>query len=408
MTKKTIKFSDNQLRKLKHDGGSKRIYIYDSLQSALALCMTPTGTKSFQFQAWDKTRGKSVTKTIGKYPSTAIKEARQKTAEMLAELNKGVDIIEAAKAIKNEDKFSNIFERWIDLYAKPHKKSWDEDERRYNLYIKNSFGNKPLSWFTPEKIRRWHNNLTKLPKQRGSGCITGTTANRALALVSTVFNQMCPERSNPCKGVKKFKEQSRDRFLQPAELQRFFQELQDPKTSPTLRDYLLLSIYTGARRSNVMQMKWVNIDFDQSVWKIPATESKNSETMIVPLIAPALQILKARKATTRSVFVFHSPRAKSGHIEEPKRAWQALLKRANLKDVRIHDLRRTMGSYQTMTGASSTVVGKTLGHKSQAATAVYARLNLDPVRASMEAAVEMMEATTHQPEKITPIAYDNH
>lgn len=402
MTKNKINFTDNQIRKISNDS-SKRLYFYDIGQPALSLCITPAGTKSFQLQAWDKTRGKSVTKTLGKYPALAVNQARQLAAGLLASVNNGVDVIEAAKAIKNEDTFAEIFTQWLENFAKPHKKSWDEDEKRYALYIQQPLGKKTISWFSPEKIRKWHSNLTKLKKQRGKGTITGTTANRALALVSTVFNQMTPERQNPCKGVKKFKEQSRDRFLQPAELQRFFEALAAPDTSLTLRDYLLLSIYTGARRGNVMQMKWVDIDFNRNLWRIPASQSKNSETMTVPLIEPALQIIKERKAVTNSVFVFASTASASGHIEDPKRAWKTLLKKAKLSDVRIHDLRRTMGSYQTMTGASSAIVGKTLGHKSQEATAVYARLNLDPVRTSMEAAVEMMEASKEIPKKILTI-----
>jgi integrase len=149
-----------------------------------------------------------------------------------------------------------------------------------------------------------------------------------------------------------------------------------------------------------MQMKWNDLDFDQCLWKIPASQSKNSEAMTVPLVEQALQILQARKTVTSSVFVFDSKLSVSGHIEEPKKAWKTLLDKANLADVRLHDLRRTMGSYQTMTGASTIIVGKTLGHKSQTATAVYARMNLDPVRASMEAAVEMMNASRELPEKI--------
>lgn len=403
MTKHKIRFSDNQLTKLSHDGCNKRLYFYDSGQPSLSLCITPTGTKSFQFQAWDKTRGKSVTKTLGQYPGMALKEAQKKAAKLLSDVNTGIDIIEAAKSVKNEDSFAAIFYRWLEIHAKPHRKTWSEDLRRYKLYIEKPLGNRQLSWFAPDKIRKWHFEITKVEKKRGVGIITGTTANRALSLVSTVFNRIVADRPNPCKGVKKFKENSRDRFLQPAELQRFFEALEAPQTPAMTRDYLLLSLFTGARRNNVMQMKWVDIDFDQCFWKIPASQSKNSEKMTVPLIEPALQILRARKAVTRSVFVFFSPTSASGHLEEPKRAWKSLLERANLCDVRIHDLRRTMGSYQTMTGASSTIVGKTLGHKSQTATAVYARLNLDPVRASMEAAVEMMNASKVLPEKVVNI-----
>ena len=71
---------------------------------------------------------------------------------------------------------------------------------------------------------------------------------------------------------------------------------------------------------------------------------------------------------------------------------------ARLEDIRIHDLRRTMGSWQARTGASLVIIGKSLGHKSQQATAVYARLDLDPVRAAMETATSaMLEAAKQKP-----------
>ena len=92
-----------------------------------------------------------------------------------------------------------------------------------------------------------------------------------------------------------------------------------------------------------------------------------------------------------------------------RRAWLRILDRAEIEDVRIHDLRRTMGSWQARTGASMIVIGKSLGHKSQQATAVYARLDLDPVRQSMEAATSAMlqAAGLKQPAEVTPITEGN-
>jgi integrase len=74
----------------------------------------------------------------------------------------------------------------------------------------------------------------------------------------------------------------------------------------------------------------------------------------------------------------------------PKKRWQALLKRAKVPDLRIHDLRRSLGSWQALGGASLSIIGKSLGHKSPSATAIYARLHLDPVRASLNAATSAM------------------
>ena len=80
----------------------------------------------------------------------------------------------------------------------------------------------------------------------------------------------------------------------------------------------------------------------------------------------------------------------TGHLVEPKKAWKRVLERAGIADLRIHDLRRTLGSWQAKTGASLVIVGKSLNHKSPSTTAIYARLDLDPIRASVERATGAM------------------
>jgi len=85
-------------------------------------------------------------------------------------------------------------------------------------------------------------------------------------------------------------------------------------------------------------------------------------------------------------FVFPSPKSKTGHLVNPNRSWKSLKISAKLKDMRLHDLRRTMGSWQAKTGASLLVIGKSLNHKDPKATAIYARLDMEPVRDSMTTA----------------------
>ena len=77
---------------------------------------------------------------------------------------------------------------------------------------------------------------------------------------------------------------------------------------------------------------------------------------------------------------------------EPRKGWERILERAGVTDLRIHDLRRTLGSWQAKTGASLTIIGKSLSHKTHQATAIYARLDLDPVRQSVERATSAMLA----------------
>jgi integrase len=125
------------------------------------------------------------------------------------------------------------------------------------------------------------------------------------------------------------------------------------------------------------------------VWCIAKT--KNGTAQTVTLSPEAVTVLKSRKAG-EGEFVFPGE-GKTKHIVEPKKAWAALLKAAGIENLRIHDLRRTLGSWQARTGASLPIIGKSLNHKTHQATAIYARLDLDPVRQSVNTATAaMMEA----------------
>jgi integrase len=190
------------------------------------------------------------------------------------------------------------------------------------------------------------------------------------------------------------------------------------------RDFFLLALYTGARTSNLIAMRWQDIDITEAVWVIPKT--KNGDLQRVALSPEAIEILKQRKAhkVVNAVWVFPS-HGKTGHIVSPRKAWADLfdwdeleqLKKSimaigwpvpesegdirslaskhkinvdRLDHLRIHDLRRTLGSWQARQGASLTIIGKSLGHKSQQATQIYSRLDLDPVRQSVEQATASM------------------
>ncbi len=94
-----------------------------------------------------------------------------------------------------------------------------------------------------------------------------------------------------------------------------------------------------------------------------------------------------RNNSIASNFVFPGT-GKSGHLVEPKKGWIRIKERAGIKDLRLHDLRRSLGSWQAITGSSLVIIGKTLAHKDQKTTAIYAQLDNDPVRESLQKATE--------------------
>jgi integrase len=376
-------FTDERLRKMKVAEQGKRDYYHDLLTPGLMLSVTATGSRSFMFQRWSPEKQRSVTVTLGKYPTLSIREARERAVMYSGAVNAGDDPALEKKQKRETLTVAQILDLYMTEHSIPHKRSAKDDQAKIRLHLKPHFGVRRIDEVTPDSVRSWHIGLTKI--------MTHAAANRHFALLRSVYNTMLPDMPNPCRTTKMFKEYSRDRFLQPEELDQFFQAVEAERQvgNPDIADYLLLSIYTGARRSNVLAMAWTDIDFNREQWRISGEQSKNMSIMIIPLVSEALDILARRRKVAGSVFVFPS-HGKTGHLQEPKTGWKRIMKRAGLNNVRLHDLRRTMGSYQTIGGASTAIVGKTLGHQNPASTAVYARMTLDPVREAMEKAVALM------------------
>lgn len=334
--------------------------------------------------------------TLGRYPEMTIEQARRKTIEILHDIAEGKNPAEVKRGKKAELTFAELFGDYIERHSKPNKKTWFEDQAQFRLYLEKSIGKKKLSSIDRKSIAQIHSDITKAGH--------APTANRVKALLSSVFGWaisagLCE--TNPVTGIKSNKETERDRFLQSDELPRFFQALAN-EPNHTIRDYLLISLLTGARRSNVLAMRWQDISFDRQEWRIEGVRNegtKNSVSQTVTLSPEAIEILQHRKAASdSSEFVFPGT-GKSGHLEEPKKGWKRILEHAGINDLRIHDLRRTLGSWQAKTNASLPIIGKSLNHKSHASTLIYARLDLDPVRDSVNRATSAMLSAAENNEK---------
>lgn len=358
----------------------KRAYYYDTKTRGLGIAFTSAGAKSFIVYRW--VSGKPERVTLGRYPDMTIEQARGKAAAINAAIAQGENPADKQRAHRAEMTLENLKDEYLTRCADFNKRP-DKPRKHYRLYLQH-WGKRKLSSIKHHEVQSLH---AKIGRENGK-----VTANIALKLLHVMFNKGINEwriwqGENPAHGIKKFPEKSRDRFLQRDEFPRFLQAVMD-EPNDSLRDYILVSLLTGARKSNVLEMRWSEINFERAEWRIP--ETKNGTPQSVPLTAEAITILQTRFENRRdSDYVF--PGAdKTTHLRDPKRGWARILSRANITDLRIHDLRRTMGSWQARTGASLTIIGKSLNHKSPQATAIYARLDLDPVRDAMNKATSAM------------------
>jgi len=379
-----VEFSKKGLDRLLGKVG-QRLVVHDPKTPGLRAELREGGTVTYYIFK-RVAGGGPVRKRLGEFPFVTIEQARQDAHDELGRLSRGINVAVERRREREEATLAELFAHWLESHAKLHKRTWQEDQRQYDKFLAR-WKNRQLSSIRRDDVRALHARVGKANGQYA--------ANRLLALLRAMFNKAGDlgfDGTNPAKGIRKFREQSRDRFLQPSELAAFFAAC-DGEPNDTLRDFFRLLLYTGARRSNVQSMTWADLDLPGGVWRIPTT--KSGEPVRVHLPAEAVAILKRRKAAAKGCpWVFPGgSKNRAGHLQSPKTAWARLIKRAGLKDLRMHDMRRTLGSFQAAAGASMAIIGASLGHEpGSPATAIYARLNLNPIKASVDAAIAAMLA----------------
>ncbi len=407
VARRKFQFTRERIESLPSPKNGQRAYYYDLKVRGLAIAVSPAGKKTFVL--YRKIAGRPERVTVGPFTDLSIEQARGRAEQMNADIALGNNPAADRRSIRAEATLQELFDVYLERHAKVFKRSWEKhDLSTFNTHLSH-WRLRKISSLRKIDIVTLH---ASIGRNRGH-----YAANRTVELLSTLFNKAKEwgwDGDNPAEKIRAFPERKRERFMAGDELRTFFKSLAE-EPNETIRDYIAISLLTGARRSNVQEMRWDEIAWNRAVWIIPAEKAKSNEQMTITLPAPALKLLQGRKADSKSEWVFPGP-GKSGHLVEPKTAWARILKRgrdiaqsewlkinkgktaadfakefpALLADLRLHDLRRTLGSWQAATGASLPIIGKSLGHKSLAATQIYARLNLDPVRASVDKATQAM------------------
>ena len=374
-----VNFTENAIEGLPLPEPGKSVYYYDSREPGLAVRITGRGTRTFIL--YRKILGRPERITLGRYPrDLTVEAARKKASALSGKIATDENPQDAIREARAELTLGQFYEKYLEQHLKLRGKRIKNPESYYKLYL-SPWRRRKMSGIKRTDVQALH---AEIAVDKG-----GVTANRVYQLLRAMYNRANYwgdyAGENPAAGIDRYPEKSRKRFLQPDEMPRFFAALAE--SDETLRDFVLLALLTGARRSNVQSMRWDQLHLGRATWDIPVT--KTGDSHIVPLVSEAVAVLQHRQDRSDSEWVFPS-RGKSGHLVEPKKAWKDLLERAGIEDLWIHDLRRTLGSWQAASGASLTTIGEMLGHKNVSTTAIYARLNLDPVRQSVNAATRAM------------------
>jgi integrase len=214
---------------------------------------------------------------IGTPSDCTVKQARTRAVELISAINRNERPWEERKTLKEEATLADLWEHYRD-HASGKKKasSRKEDESLWRSVLEPWGGKKRIGSISRGDVQRLINT---------KGKATPTRANRTAALLSSMFNKAIAadlwKGANPAKGVERFREVSRDRFLRPDELRAMFASL--AYEDEGWKVYFLAALLCGARRSNLLAMKWADLDLNRGLWRVDAEESKNGQTMQVDL-----------------------------------------------------------------------------------------------------------------------------
>ena len=357
-----------------------RRYVYDAKTPGLALCITPANGKTFY--TIKRIDGKPERIRLGRLSDLTVLQARKAATAILGEAAQGRNPAQVRRAARSAATLGDLWQHVRDTHVVPKLSSKTADD--YTIFYKahlRPWSRRKLAAISKADVARLHARI---------GADHPHLANRIIGLLSSLYaraDELGFAGPNPCRGVRRFPERSRDRFLDADELRKLFAALADAPR--TLRDFVGLLLLTGARRSDAQSMKWDQLDMDRRTWRIP--QAKGGRPVTIPLVPAVIDLLNARRHIVAGDWVFPGS-GRSGHIANPNKAWRKLVDDIGLRGVRFHDLRRTFASWATIAGASLPVVAKMLGHTSLRATEIYARLTDDPIRTSAERGVGLMLA----------------
>ncbi len=348
-------------------------FTWDSETRGLGVRMTPAGAKSwiFQYRAGKGRAAPTRRMTLGPCDSMTPDQARKKAERLRAGIHEGQDPAADQRRQRQAERVSDMLEIYIEDHVKVHNRARTvaEVERLCRASVPKWLRVKTVADVSRGDIRRLKRELQKTPYQ----------ANRVLAMLSKAFN--VTGEHNPTRGVERFQEDKRERFLSPTEIARLSEAL-GTHGNRLAADAIRLLLLTGARAGEALSATWDQFDLEAGVWIKPSSHTKQKREHRVPLSAPARQLL-AEMPRLDKTYVFPG-QAKGSHLKSVKSSWAAICEAAGIEGVRLHDLRHTYASILASSGMSLQLIGRLLGHSTIVTTQRYSHLYDDPLREAVE------------------------
>ena len=391
MANRISKLTKRAVEALKANGADT-VY-WDSELTGFGIRVRKSGRKNYVLQT--RVDGKLRWFTIGQHGRVTVDEARAAALEILAATKKGIDPRDANAKRDAEPVMAELGRRFLEEYVPVHCKPSTQGEyrRSVELFIDPAIGEMRISGVQRKDIAKLHHDMRDKPYQ----------ANRTLGVLSKIFSLaevwgLRPDGSNPCRHVKRYKERKRERFLSPQETERLGDVLREAESEmPSAVAAFRLLLLTGCRLSEIQFLRWEYVKDD-------CIELRDAKTggRVVPLGPEARAVLADLPREDGNPWVIRG-RLPGSHITDLQKPWRRIRARADLEDVRIHDLRHSYASRALALGESLTMIGKLLGHTQVQTTARYAHLARDSIQNAAARITGSIGGHLMEPSQSTPV-----
>lgn len=376
-----MKLTKSAIDKFSYEGnGTTRDLRWDSEVRGLGVRIYPTDNKK-SFVLSYRFNGQKRLMVLGRYGSDlTLDQARDEARKYLFQARTEDPLLEAKKE-RHGKTVGDLCERYMREHARPRKgkQTADEDQRKIDSYLLPEWKNRTIKSITSDDVGSLHGKI---------GVKSIYEANRTLSLLSHMFRLaqhpwglLDAGAANPARGHRRFPEVKRDRWVTEQELPKLVGAIAKEE-SAFVKAALWLYLLTGVRKSELLAAKWEDVDFDRQELCLPKTKADRRH--YVPLSKPALKILRNLPRFEENPYILPGQR-RGQHLVNISKPWLRIRLAAGVKDVRIHDLRRTVGSWMAQSGSSLHLIGKVLNHSNTSTTAIYARFGQDHVRDALEA-----------------------
>ena len=384
--------------------GERDEFIWDTDTKGFGLKVTPVGNRVYVLQS--RVGGRMRRFTIGKHGSPWTPDkAREEAIRLLGQIADGKDPAEAKAKAEGDMSVAELCDRYmvaaergeiITRFRRPKRQATLAlDRSRIESHVKPLLGTKRLRDLTLNDLQVFMADIARGETAkdektgwRGRSRVRGGQgiASRTVGMLGGILQYAMKQgwrADNPARGVERYAERTIERFLNPKEITKLGEALSNAEQNgenPYAIAAIRLLMLTGCRKNEILSLQWDWVDFELPALRLP--DSKTG-AKVVPLAAPALELLSTLPRIDGNTHVIPGLND-DRHFVGLQKFWDRIRKRADMPDLRLHDIRHSFASVAIAGGDSLFLVGKLLGHKRASSTERYAHLGDDPLRAAAD------------------------